>query len=257
MFIGRNNNCNTGKGCNWLLILTILMVLGVVIFGARHKLKQELREFAAIDKMEIEEIVANYIKEHPKAIINSLQEMQKKEFEENMKQAKQSSQEINPFIGNKDGDVVITAFLDYRCGYCKKNNNDLKALVKNDSKVKITFKELPVLGPQSLHLAKMALSVYLIDNNKYADFHNALMENEELNDKALSAILAKQNISFDKVTEMMKDPRIDQELKDIRVLAEKLGVNGTPAYVIGEGMIPGALNLEVLTKIVKEVREKK
>ncbi len=268
MLLNRNSSCSTSKSCSWFVFIVIAVILAVVAFGARHKIKAELRELVVMDKDQIEKIVQDYINQNPKVIIASIQEMQKRDYEEMVKQAQAKihdnkdalqgkNSQVSPFSGNKDGDVVIVTFLDYRCGHCKRSNNDLKELVKKDTNVKIIFKELPVLGPQSQKLARMALAVYLIDNSKYIDFHNALMEASELDDKAIEAILKQMNLDSKKVSDMMQDTRVLKELENVSTLAGQLNVRGTPAFIIDEELIPGVIDLNNLLAKVQSLRAKK
>lgn len=267
MILNRNSNCNSKTGCNWLVYLAALIIIGIVLFGARHKIRQELREFASIDKSEIETIIKDYIEKNPKVIISSLQDMQKREYEEMMKQAQAKihenidalqgkDKEVVPYAGNKNGDVKIVTFLDYRCGYCKRANNDIKELVKKDPNVKVIFKELPILGPQSMNLAKTALAVYVTDESKYLDFHNALMEAADTSDKSLDQIYTKIGLDKNKVVKAMSDPRVQKEIENVAALAEQVGVRGTPAFIIGEELIPGAIDLNSMIQKINSVREK-
>jgi protein-disulfide isomerase len=221
MLLSRNTNNN--NGVSWLIIPVLLCILAVAIFGARDLIKEELRKFIAPNRAEIENIIQEFIEKNPKVMIHSLQEMQKREHEEMTKQAQLkihnkkeelqgNNSEINSFAGNKDGDVVVITFLDYRCGYCKHGNNSLKALIKQDANVKVIFKELPILGPPSQKLAQTALAVYLLDPSKYIDFHNALMDSRETDDKFIEATLQKLGLDKVKVEELMKDARVAKEL---------------------------------------------
>jgi protein-disulfide isomerase len=268
MLLNRNSSCNSSSGCNWLVYLVLVGIIGVAAFGGRHKIKSELREFIAIDKTEIEAIVSKYIKENPKAIIESVQDLQKREHEDAMKQAQMKihdnkdnlqgkGSDMTTFAGNKDGDVVIVTFLDYRCGYCKRSNNDLKELIKKDPNVKIVFKEFPVLGPQSKALAQTALAVFLIDNSKYMDFHNALMEAAQADDKTVEAILTKLNLDVAKVKAAMNDAKVTKELEAISMMAGQLEVRGTPAFIIDEELIPGVIDVNNMMAKIKDVRAKK
>lgn len=267
MILNRNSSCNTSSGCSWLVYLAFLIIAGIILFGARHKIKQEIREFAALDKSEVETIIKDYIENNPKVIINSLQDMQKREYEEMMKQSQAKihenidalqgkNNEIVPYAGNKNGDVQIITFLDYRCGYCKRANNDLKELVKKDPNVKIIFKEMPILGPQSMTLARTALAVYVVDESKYLDFHNALMEMQDTSDKSLDQIYIKLKLDKDKVMKAMNDPKIQKEIENVASLAEKVGVRGTPAFIVDEEFIPGAIDLGSLINKINDARVK-
>lgn len=267
MLLNRNSSCNTSKGSNWFVYTALIGIVGLAVFGGRHKIKSELREFASIDKAEIGAIIGEYIKANPQAIIDSVQDLKKREYEDSMKQAQMKIHEnkdslqgkgsdMTTFAGNKDGDVVIVTFLDYRCGYCKRTNSDLKELISKDPNVKIIFKELPILGPQSQELSKTALAVFLIDKTKYMDFHNALMESAQLDDKSVDAILTKLNLDVAKVKATMNDERVQKELDSIATLAKQLEVRGTPAFIIDEELIPGAIELNSLITKVKDLREK-
>jgi protein-disulfide isomerase len=121
----------------------------------------------------------------------------------------------------------------------------------------VVYKELPVLGPQSLRLAQMALAVYLIDDTKYVDFHNALMDANTLDDKALDEIFKKLNINKTSLTEMMKDDRIKKELNDVALLAQKLNIRGTPAFIIDEIFVPGGIKASGIKELVGKARASK
>ena len=192
--------------------------------------------------------------------------MQKREYEDSLKQAKIAIQNkkdqlqgkdggIALTAGNKDGDVVIVTFLDYRCGYCKKGNNELKTVIEKDPKVKVIFKEYPVLGPMSQKLARTALAVYLVDSTKYVGFHNALMDSRDPSDQFVQNTLKMLKIDHIKVKEAMKDPRIEKEIASVSELAHELGVRGTPAFIIGDELIPGSIDSNAMLELVKKARE--
>ncbi len=251
-----NRNSSSSKGCNWMTYLTVISIIMLVTYGGRHKIKDMINDSIAFDKNKVEAVVKEYLENNPQVIISSLQKMQEKEYEEMRKQAQGTAESITPFAGNKDGDVTIVSFLDYRCGHCKTSNDSIKALIAKDPNVKVIFRELPVLGPQSQKIAQMALAVYLIDNQKYVPFHNAVMSASSLDDKSLENILKQMNLDNAKVTELMTDPRVLKELESVMNLAQKLGIQGTPAFIIDEHLIPGAINLNGMEEIVKNARKK-
>ena len=261
MLLNRNNNCS--RSCNWLIYLVVIVVIAVAAYGGRDQIKDLMGGFSSVDKGAVEKIVQEYIENNPKAIVSSLQKMQEREYEEMMKQSQMKlkdnadelqgkGHEIAPFAGNKNGKSTVIAFLDYRCGYCKTSNKTLQELIKQDSNVKVIFKELPVLGPQSQKISQMALAVYLIDEQKYIAFHDAAMNAPSLDDKALAGILKTLNIDVSKVSALMKDERIAKELASVSNLAQQLGVRGTPAFVINETLIPGAIDLKGMKEIINK-----
>ena len=262
MILNRNKE---EKGMSWLVYPMIFCIIGVAIYGGKERIKKELHNFITIDKAEIQQLIKEYIEQNPRVILASVENMQKKEYEEMAKKAKTAINdkknelqgkegEINLVAGNKDGDVVITTFLDYNCGYCKSSNRSIKELITKDPNVKVVFKELPVLGPPSQKLAKMALAVYLLDKEKYMEFHNILMDGPAISDEKLADILKKLNIDNKKLDELMNDPRIQKELEEVASLSSQLGIRGTPAFIIGDELIPGAIDLNSMLEKVKLIR---
>jgi protein-disulfide isomerase len=267
MLLNRNNSCNTTGGCTKAVWVAIIILLGVIVFGARNKIRTELQAWVALDKSQIEAVVRDYIQNNPRAIIQSVEDMQKREYDDGMKQAQMKIQDkqnelqskdsaVSLVAGNVNGDIVIPTFLDYRCGYCKKVNNTLKVLIAKDPNVKIVFKELPILGPQSQRLSQMALAVYFLDKTKYMDFHNALMDSTNLDDKNVEMILQKLNLDPLAVKELMKDARVQKELEATQSLAAQLNIRGTPAFIIGDEIIPGAIDLNGFMEKIKVLRAK-
>lgn len=273
MILDRNSKSNASKNkSNFSLYVFILCIIGLVFFGARDNIKQRLQKYleitsASLNKDEIEKIIYEYIKDHPEVIISSLKEMQKRDHEEMLKKMKltiQNSKEkiegkdavITLVGGDKNGDVTIVTFLDYRCGYCKKSNNELKELLKKDSKVKVVFKEYPILGGASQKLSKTAIAVHLVDPSKYIDFHNALMDAKDPNDQFIQNTLKMLNLDYSKVQEAMNDPRVSKELAEVEDLAKQLNVRGTPAFIIGDEFVPGAISANDMMEIIKTTREK-
>jgi protein-disulfide isomerase len=272
MLLDRNVNANSGKKYGGLLWIFLILVIVITIFGARDKIKTGLKKFLAeenkaMTKEQVETIVYEFIQKNPQVIISSLKSMQQKEYEDSLKQAKitiQNKQDqlqgkdsgITLMAGNKNGDVTVITFLDYRCGYCKKANAELKKVIEKDANVRVIFKEYPVLGGMSQKLARTALAVYLVDANKYAKFHNALIESREPSEPFIENTLKMLSIDHIKVKEAMKDPRVEKELASVSALAGELGIRGTPAFIIGDELIPGAVDHEAILSMVKAVREK-
>lgn len=274
MILDRNSS-NKKSGNGRMSIIFIIIIAVVLIVGAKNNIRVKLQEFLAIpqkgsainSKEDIEVIVYDFIKANPQVIITSLQDMQKREFEDTLKQAKilikekkddlqGKNHEIAPYAGNKDGDIVIVTFLDYRCGYCKKSSEDLVKLIKQDPNVKVVFKEYPVLGEFSKKLAKTALAVYLYDPSKYFEFHNIIMSVRDPNEQFIQDTLKKMNIDHIKIKALLEDKRIDQELDSVAQLAKEIGVRGTPAFIVDEELIPGAIDFNNMIELIKSVREK-
>ena len=161
-------------------------------------------------------------------------------------------------VGNPKGDVTVVEFFDYNCGYCKRALDDMMTMTKADPKLKFVLKEFPVLGPGSVDAAKVAVAVRMQDKDgsKYMDFHRRLLGTRgEINrDRALAA--AKEaGLDMARIERDLKTEEIEATLMESAVLADALGISGTPSYVIGDEVVPGAVGAQALQKRVEAVRK--
>jgi protein-disulfide isomerase len=161
-----------------------------------------------------------------------------------------------PSVGDaKTADVTVVEFFDYHCGYCKHMLPVVAQIMKEDPKVRFVFKEYPILSEDSVTAARAALAVNNIAKDKYFDFHAALMKQEgKFDEKAIMAIAKKLGINGDKLKAEMKKDAISTALDKNRELGAELGVNGTPALVVGNEFVPGAISTEDLQKLIAKER---
>lgn len=160
-------------------------------------------------------------------------------------------------VGHPDGDVEFVEFFDYNCGYCKRAMVDMMELMKADPKVRITLKEFPVLGQGSVEAAQVGIAVRMQDSNgkKYLDFHQKLLEGRGQADKAKAMGAAKAaGADMAKLEKDMASPEIKATLEENFRIAEEMGMNGTPSYVIGEQVVVGAVGVESLKEKVNIAR---
>lgn len=219
----------------------------------------------AVDKAEVEKIVKDYIMGNPEVIIESLNKYQAKKQEEDQAKASEGvkglADELKkntslPVIGNPNGDVAVLEFFDYNCGYCKRVFPSVMELIKDDGKVRVTMMELPILSEVSEVAARAALAVYSIDKSKYLDFHKKIMEfNGNKTEEVILNDVAEIGLDKAKVKEAMKSEQVSKTLAFIKETAQKIGVRGTPAFVIGDKFIPGAVDVSTLKKAVEDARK--
>ncbi|MGB7258787.1 MAG: DsbA family protein, partial [Pseudolabrys sp.] len=160
-------------------------------------------------------------------------------------------------LGNPQGNVTFVEFFDYNCGYCKRAMADMLDLLKNDSKLKIVLKEFPVLGPGSVEAAQVAVAVRMQDptGKKYLDFHQKLLGGRGPADKAHALAVAKEvGLDMARLDKDMKSPEVKSTLEEDFKLAEALGLNGTPSYVIGNNVVVGAVGLDALKEKINTAR---
>ena len=147
---------------------------------------------------------------------------------------------------------------DYLCGYCKKAQDTVEAVLKDDKKVRFIYKEYPILGQASVEMSQVAVAVSLIDNNSYRKFHNALMKsNARSKDEAIK--IAKEiGIDGAKLNASLKDnqEKILKILQANSELGASIGISGTPGFIIGEELIPGALDAASFKAKIAALRSK-
>ena len=161
----------------------------------------------------------------------------------------------SPVGGNPNGDVTIVEFFDYRCGVCKRVHDTVAELIKSDSNLRRVYKEWPILGPESIFASRAALASRA--QGKYLAFHDALMEHRgALTPEQIMRIAGSIGIDTKRLRADMKATGIDAIIRRNYELAEALNINGTPSFIIGDQLIPGAADLESLKSFVRKARTK-
>jgi len=208
-----------------------------------------------INKDKIVTIVKDFLKKNPEFIRSTLDNY--KITLENQK--KQNAIKLlndieNPGIFRKQADVNIYEFFDYNCGYCKSVVKTIMDVLSEDKKINFVFVEFPILSEQSYFAAKAALASKKQD--LYNQFHISLMKIKGRVDKEKVFSTAKKiGLDIDKLKIDMNNPEIEQKLMKNREIAKLLSLNGTPAFIIGDIIYPGALNSNNLKEIIKKFRE--
>jgi protein-disulfide isomerase len=159
--------------------------------------------------------------------------------------------------GDPSGDVTLVEFFDYNCGYCKRALADVRALMKNDPKLRVVLKDFPVLGPESVEASRVSLAVKnQFKGDKLFDFHVKLMETRgRINGERAIAVARELGVDTAKLQRDMESAEVKQAIQDNVVLGDKLGLSGTPAFVVGDEVISGAVGIEPLRKTVAGVRQ--
>ncbi|MBV8507587.1 MAG: DsbA family protein [Alphaproteobacteria bacterium] len=159
-----------------------------------------------------------------------------------------------PVGGNPRGDVTIVEFFDYRCPYCKQVLPSLQALLKEDQKLRFLYKEMPVLGPASVTAAHAALAAQR--QGKYEAFHYAMMATKgQITDETVYKTAGSVGLDVDRLKQDMSTPEIAQALKTNLALANALNIRGTPGFIVGNHIVPGAIDLDALRDMVAEARK--
>ncbi len=215
---------------------------------------------------EIEKIVKDYLIAHPEILEDMSAELSRRqalaEAEKHRAAVKKNAELIfnsprGVIVGNRSGDVSFVEFFDYNCGYCKRAMHDMLGLMKADPKLRVVLKEFPVLGPGSVEAAQVAVALRMQDpgGKKYLDFHQKLLNGRGQADKARALAAAKEaGADMSRLEKDLVSPEVNATLNENFKLAEEMGLNGTPSYVIGDNVVVGAAGMDALAKKIAEAR---
>jgi protein-disulfide isomerase len=246
--------------------LRILAAASAVLFALAAPGASSADEFSAVQRGEVEQIVREYLLAHPEVIQEAMTELEKRqtaaEAEKHKAAVKQYSQALfssprQVVLGNATGNVTFVEFFDYNCGYCKRAMDDMLTLLKDDPKLKVVLKEFPVLGPGSVEAAQVAVAVRMQDKSgkKYLEFHQKLLGGRGEANKARALAVAKDvGLDMTRLDKDMASPEVKATLQENFKLAEALGLNGTPSYIIGDNVVVGAVGLDALKEKVNTSR---
>ncbi|EHM03429.1 DsbA-like protein [Acetobacteraceae bacterium AT-5844] len=214
-------------------------------------------------RQEVVDILRRALKEDPSILRDAIAAMQAAE-ENNRANAQRSAiaahadallrNAADAVKGNPQGDVTLVEFFDARCGYCKILHPTLQQLLRTDRNIRVVMKDLPILGPNSV-LASRAL-VAAQRQGKYVEFQDALMRlRGEPTEAVLKTEAERLGLNWARLRQDMDDPAIEQRLQANIALAQALGIQGTPAIVIGDTLVPGAVDLATLQQLVAKARQ--
>jgi protein-disulfide isomerase len=221
-------------------------------------------DFTSEQRQQIEAIIGDYLKTHPDVLIDAIQAADDKMKADEKNKAQQAlathrkavfDDPQSPTGGNPKGDVTLVEFFDYRCPYCKQVEPALEKLIADDRKLRFVYKEFPVLGPDSETAAHAALAAG--QQGKYDAFHRAMMNAPgHIDEATIYKVAASVGLDVDRLKQDMKSPDIDKELKANLDLGNDLDLSGTPSFIVGDTIIPGAIGADELKQLVATARGK-
>ena len=217
------------------------------------------------DRRAIETVIREYILENPEIVMQAIEKLQERqalaEREADRELVAAAAEEIfedpdSPVGGNAAGDVTLVEFFDYRCGVCKRVHPIVAELVESDPGLRRVYKEWPILGPESTMAARAALASR--EQGEYLAFHDALMEaRTPLDEDAVMRIAASAGLDADRLRDDMSAPEIEETIRRNHELAARLGLNGTPSFLVGGRIVRGGRDLDSMRALVAEERERK
>jgi len=225
------------------------------------------QSFSPDQRREIENIVKDYLMAHPQLLQDVISELDKQQKDAAAEKARTTIKANNAtlfnsphevVLGNPHGNVTMVEFFDYNCGYCKHALPDMMKLIQSDTNLKFVLKEFPVLGEGSVEAAHVAVAARMQDPTgvKYIEFHQKLLGGRGAADKMRALAVAKE-VGYD-MGRLMKDMDSDEVKTTIAEnlkLADTLGIDGTPSYVVGDELVVGAVGYDELQKKIAASRK--
>ena len=218
----------------------------------------QTEKFSAGQRQEIESIIKDYLLQHPEVIQEVMTELDKRQQDADAEKHRVAVKENSAtlfssphqvVVGNPEGKVTMVEFFDYNCAFCKRALSDMLELLKTNPDLKFVLKEFPVLGEGSVEAAHVAVAARMQDptGKKYLEFHQKLLGGRGPADKARALAVAK-DVGFDmaRIAKDMNSDEVKTTIDEDMKLADALGVNGTPSYVVNGEVVVGAVGLDAL-----------
>ena len=211
----------------------------------------------------IESIARDYLIRNPDVILRSLEALQAREDAAKAEQIRLSVRQNrealerdpnSPVGGNPEGDVTVVEFFDYRCPYCKRVAPDVEQLLASDGNIRLVYKEWPILGPESVFAARAALAAR--EQGRYLEFHERVMNQQQVTERSVIDAAEDLGLDVDRLRADMEAPAVTAHLETTMELANLLEIGGTPAFVIGDQLLPGAASLDRLRSLVEDARSR-
>lgn len=214
----------------------------------------------------IEGIMKEYLLNNPEILRDAIVELERREQaaqktaqQSALKQSREAmvSSPRDMSAGNPAGDVTLVEFFDYNCGYCKRALTDLRTVMQSDPKLRVVLKDFPVLGPESVEASRVALAAkQQLKPEKVFEYHLKLMESRgRANGERAMAVAKEMGLDMARLQKDMDSAEVKATIQENVTLGDRLGLTGTPAFVIGDEVISGAVGIEPLKKTVAAVRQ--
>jgi protein-disulfide isomerase len=240
-----------------------LIVNSLIALAALFVLPAQAAEFSPQQKKELGDIIRQYLKENPEVVRDAMQELERKQqmAEEQARADSLKTMSADIFHngddlvgGNPKGKVTLVEFFDYNCGYCKRAFPDVMKMIDRDKDLKLVMKEFPILGPGSVYATRAAIASR--KQGKYWEYHLAMMAHKgPIDEQVADQIAAAKGLDVKKLKADMEADEVSQIITRNMQLADSLKIQGTPAFIIDETVIPGAVGFDALAAAVKQVRD--
>ncbi len=227
--------------------------------------KQKSSALSAEQKKEVQDIIGDYLRANPEIVMESIHILQERERRDKEQRVLNNlvahrnlllNDPTSPVVGNPKGDVTVVEFFDYNCGYCKRVFPAIEKLLAEDKKIRFVFKEFPILSPQSELAARAALAVWRQDKSKYMQIHTEFINlRGGFTESRIMRLVEKLGLDPTQLKKDMTSTSMNKVITANRLLARQLDISGTPGFIIGDEIVPGAVSLEKLKQLVATARK--
>ena len=235
------------------------------IFASGWARASDLNALSDEERTALRQEIRDYLVENPELILEILMELQALSAQdENIpdgqlveKHSDEIFSDSHSWVGgNPDGDVAFVEFIDYRCGYCRKAYDDVETLIESDGNIRYIVKEFPILGPESERSARLAIAALQIGGGgAYKAAHDFLIAyNGPVSNRLIKDFAKEANLDQNALIETMDSDSVDGAISANYALADSLGVNGTPAFIIGGSIVRGWIKLDDMRQFVEVAR---
>ena len=232
----------------WAILLGAVLLLGAAFWlGGRFG--------GGMTKGEVEGVVADYIRAHPEIIPEAFEAQRNKEMAKAVDAVRPALEKpyAGAWAGNADGDVTLVVFTDYACGFCRASVPDVDRLIREDKRLKVVFRELPIISPQSRDAAIMALAA--ARQGKYDAFHHAMFSASSLDPSAIAAAASRAGVVTDGSADATANEALFQREIDANLaLATQLQLNATPTWIVGDQLFQGQVGYDALRQAIAKAR---
>lgn len=241
------------------VIAAILAAWMVLVPGLSATAEEPLTD---AQRAAVEALIEQYIQENPGRILESVRNYRDREEariaseqQSNLNDLKREIQfdPASPVAGNPEGSVTVVEFFDYRCGYCKASLEMVMDLIREDPDIRVVFKELPILSPESARAAQAALAAQR--QGRYVDLHYAMMSSRgQFDDQQILDIAAEVGLDVEQLAADMEAPEIKAFIQNNLSLAGSLGIDGTPTFIVDDQIFRGAIDADTMRRAIAEAR---
>lgn len=247
-------------------IFQSLAVAAILTLASLMPAAAQAQDKSATDKTAIEAVIKEYLLKNPEVIQEAMVELERRQKEAEAAAVKKITadpksplytSEHHTVVGNPNGDVTLVEFFDFNCGFCKKGLADIVKVIETDKNVRVIFKEFPILAPGSRDASMVALALReQFDKDKLLKFHvNLLNAKGSIGKEQALGVAKDMGADLKKLDLAMASPGIPLALEESKLLADALGINGTPSYIVAEDLVVGARGYGELQKRIASWRQ--